>query len=49
MAIEEWLDHELEALSKYELMALLIDYAEASTFHGVENLAEYVDHWSKHS
>lgn len=49
MTTKEWLYHELEALDRFELMALLEDYAMASTTRGVENLAEYVDDWHKHS
>lgn len=49
MTTEECLYHELEALDKFELMALLEDYAVATTQRGVENLAEYLDNWPKHS
>lgn len=49
MTSEEWLDHELEALDRYELMALLYDFAEASDPRGTEILADFVDNWPKHS
>lgn len=48
MTLEDWLNNELEALDRHELIALLIDFAytESST---LEELADFVDNWSKHS
>lgn len=55
MNIEEWLAHELEALTKFELMALLYDYAEFAASgrrlncnSSIEELADFVDNWRKH-
>lgn len=56
MNTEEWLAHELEALTKFELMALLYGYAEF-TVSGkrlncnspLEELADFVDNWHRHS
>ena len=49
MTTMEWLDRELEVLDKFELIALLIDFAESSRAHGVEILIDYVDNWPRHS
>lgn len=48
MTLEERLYHELEALDKYELIALLIDYVYED-FASLDVLANYVDNWSRHS
>lgn len=47
MTSEDWLNRELEALDRHELVALLIDFAyEYAT---LDELADYVDNWSRHS
>lgn len=49
MTTMEWLDRELDALDKFELIALLVDFAESSGACGIEALANYLDNWPRHS
>ena len=56
MELEDWLYHELEALDKFELIALLCDFAEfevqnrcAPYTDPLKELADYVDNWHKHN
>lgn len=48
LSIEELIDRELAALDKYELMALLVDFAYVHSV-SLDYLADFIDNWPKHS
>ena len=45
--LEEWVINELQALDKFQLVALILDLAEE--YVTIEVLADYIDNWPKHS
>jgi len=49
MELEEWLTNELQAFDKLELVSLVLDLAIDDRYISIEELADYVDTWHKHT